>query len=171
MKQTLILLSTLILSFQCNIPGTTNNQSSTGSLKPTDTIIPQNTPLHNPIDSAIIITDTSVIELGQFTFTHGNSSAKEMINAPICQQWRLDPRIIIKILRHFTPINATTLDLAFDNLPCELSGEVKISGIPYSMKINAGSYFMLTTTDTTYLFADHEDKFLKYFLSGQYRGE
>jgi hypothetical protein len=61
--------------------------------------------------------------------------------------------------------------MAFDNLPCELSGEVKISGIPYSMKINAGSYFTLTTTDTIYIFADHKDKFLKYFLSGEYRGE
>ncbi|SFO28333.1 hypothetical protein SAMN05428949_4776 [Chitinophaga sp. YR627] len=171
MKQSLLLLSTLILSFQCTLSSTTNDQPSTDSLQLTDTIIRQNTPLHKYIDSAIVITDTSAIELGQFTFSHGNSSAKEMINSPVCKQWRLDSGIIVKILRHFKPIDRITLDLSFDKLPCELSGEVKISGVPYSMTINAGSYFMLITTDTTYLFADDKDKFLKYFLSGQYRGE
>ena len=179
MKQPLILLSVIILSFQCNTASTVDKQPLVDSA--TTTIISTqqpgsaaNTPgrvLHKHIDSAVVIKDTSVIELGKFTFSYGNSSAKELKDDPACTKWKLDAGLIVKIMRSFRPIDGITWDLAFNNLPCELEGEVKISGVPYKMNINAGSYFMLTTVDTTYIFADNNDKFLKYFLSGAYRGE
>jgi hypothetical protein len=88
-----------------------------------------------------------------------------------CKKWKLDSGVIVRILRSFKPISGTTLDLAYDNLQCELVGEVRISGVPYRMKINAGSYFILKTSDTTYIFGDNDKKFLKYFITGMSHGE
>ena len=64
----------------------------------------------------------------------------------------------------------TTYDLhsSFSTFPCYETGKVKIDGKKYSYAINGGSWFTLSTKDTTYYYGCVLDTTAnKYFLAGE----
>lgn len=157
MKYLMILCLTGLLLVHCKQPVPQSN--------PVDAVstMPAAPPEEKP-DSLMIIADTASIEVGIFNKKENMEPNKEEYH--FCKKWNLDSSTIVAIIRGFKPITGTTWHYSYDNFDCELVGRVKISGKPYKMYLNAGSYFFLTTKGERYIFGDEKNAFNKYFLEG-----
>lgn len=157
MKYLMLLCLGGMLLVYCKRPAPRSNPVDSVSTLPTH-------PPEVKTDSLLIIPDTATIEAGIFNKKENMEPGKEEYH--FCEKWNLDSSTIVAIVRGFTPINGTTWHYGYDNFDCELVGYVKISGKPYKMYLNAGSYFFLTTPNEQYIFGDEKNAFNKYFLEG-----
>lgn len=84
-----------------------------------------------------------------------------------CDTWHIDKKAAYYIFRHAEIMTTYDLHSSFSVFPCYETGKVKIGDKKYSYSINGGSWFTLSTKDTTYYYGcvlDTSNN--KYFLSG-----
>lgn len=176
MKKYLLFILITALGAHCthpeNVPGQSASASATISdtIQVTDlnTISISGTNTSSKIrDTAILINDTIPIALGIFTKDAAESNIDN--NDPLAieiKKWTLDTTQIKSILKGFKPVNGPDIHYRYLTFYPQMSGEVTINGKVYRMNINAGSYFILTNKDTSYLFGDETKRFRKLFLTG-----
>lgn len=114
-------------------------------------------------DTAVIITDTTTIEIGQIKkYGVDEDSDKQYLSR--CKKWNLDSATIVKLLRNSKPLDGIGWDLAYSHLECKLYSHIKVSGKSFLLEVNAGSWLELTSKDTSYFFIPKDKSFDKYFI-------
>jgi len=84
-----------------------------------------------------------------------------------CDTWNIDRKAIYYIFRHAEVIKTLDLHDVYSTYLCYETGKAKIDGKIYQYSINGGSWFTLSTKDTTYYYGCAQDSSTnKYFLSG-----
>ena len=84
-----------------------------------------------------------------------------------CDTWHVNKEAAYYIFRHAEVMSTFDLHNSFSIFACYERGKVKIDNKIYQYAINGGSWFTLSTKDTTYYFGCILDSSTnKYFLSG-----
>jgi hypothetical protein len=98
-----------------------------------------------------------------------SDSENEYVN--FCKKSTIDKKIIGLILRNSKPISGEIWHLLYDDLPCNIRGEMKINDLHFKYRVNAGSHIAVWNTDTTFRYGYTGKKFEKYFLSKEWDGK
>ncbi|RFM34664.1 hypothetical protein [Chitinophaga silvisoli] len=176
MKKLPFFILIILISFQCKNAKPSENQATVDSNKIEQAVSGPAPVVQQPqveptaptspktfSDTAVIITDTTTIEIGPVK-KYGVDEDADKQYLSRCKKWNLDSATIDKLLRNMEPLDGIGWDLAYSHLDCKLYSKVKISGKSYLLEINAGSWLELTTKDTTYLFIPKDRSFDKYFI-------
>jgi hypothetical protein len=91
-----------------------------------------------------------------------NTSDKDTVK---CANWTLTSNQVSTIIKNSEPIDGTVWDLAFDFLSCAVYGTIIQDNVEYPFSVNAGSYALINSGDTTIIYGDYQKKDNKYFLS------
>jgi hypothetical protein len=81
-----------------------------------------------------------------------------------CSEWILTKADIEQVIKNAVPIGGTTWDLSFLVLSCTKSVALRQNGEQFKMELNAGSFYSVTSADTTLLFGDYKKSDRKFFL-------
>lgn len=83
-----------------------------------------------------------------------------------CDTWHINKKAVYYIFRHADRIGTLDLHDLYNTYPCYETGKVKIDKKIYRYSINGGSWFTLSTRDTTYFFGclSHSST-NRYFIS------
>ncbi|TWF40328.1 hypothetical protein FHW36_10410 [Chitinophaga polysaccharea] len=81
-----------------------------------------------------------------------------------CKGWKLSNESIVAILRHGKPISMLDFHYLYYVLPCEVNGLVQIDSNQYRYRINAGSFFTISSKDSTFYFECNSPEFKNKFL-------
>lgn len=112
----------------------------------------------------LVIRPDAVIDVQSATpVLNKASEGDDMI--PQYKTWNLSPASVAAIIKHGEPIDMHIFHYQYLVLPCEVKGEVKIDSSMYSYTVNAGSYFTISNTDTSYYFACDAVSCKKFFLA------
>ncbi len=91
-----------------------------------------------------------------------NTSDKDTVK---CTNWTLTSEQVSAIIKNSQKIDGTTWDLSFDYLSCAVDGTIIQDSVEYPFTVNAGSYALINSGDTTIIYGDYKKKDKKYFLS------
>lgn len=91
-----------------------------------------------------------------------NTTDKDTIK---CAKWTLTPQQITTIIKNSEKIDGTVWDLSFDFLSCSVHGTIIQNNVEYPFTVNAGSFALVNSGDTTIIYGDYNKKDVKYFLS------
>ncbi len=81
-----------------------------------------------------------------------------------CREWNLSNESITMILKHGKPINMHDFHYLYYVFPCDIKGIVQIDSCIYRYRINAGSFFTISSIDSTYYFECNAPEYRKFFL-------
>jgi hypothetical protein len=82
-----------------------------------------------------------------------------------CESWNLTEKKIVEIIKLSKPISSHEFQYQYYVLPCEFNGQLKIDNAMFRYKVNAGSYVVLISSDTTIYLGCASKKCKKYFLT------
>lgn len=91
-----------------------------------------------------------------------NTTDKDTVK---CKNWTLTSNQVSTIIKNSQKIDGTTWDLSFDFLSCAVYGTITQDSVEYPFTVNAGSYALINSGDTTIIYGDYKEKDKKYFLS------
>ncbi len=86
----------------------------------------------------------SIIKIVSTKYELSNSKPDDMMVSK-CKEWSLSDKSIISIFRHGKPISMHDFHYMYYVLPCEVKGSVQIDSNIYKYRINAGSFFTIST--------------------------
>jgi hypothetical protein len=82
-----------------------------------------------------------------------------------CAKWTLTPNQIVTVIKNAEPIDGTVWDLSFDFLSCSVHGTIAQNGSEYPFTVNAGSFILVNSGDTTIIYGDYKKEDRRHFLS------
>lgn len=91
-----------------------------------------------------------------------NTTDKETVK---CAKWTLTPQQITTIIKNSEEIDGTVWDLSFDFLSCSVDGTIIQNNAEYPFTVNAGSFALVNSGNTTVIYGNYNKKDIKYFLS------
>jgi hypothetical protein len=97
------------------------------------------------------------------------SSASTDPETTKCSDWKLSKSQLLTIIKHSKEISGTEWDLSYEHLRCIIKGQLLQNGEKFNYTLNAGSWMLLQSRDTTVLFGNENKADQKYFLSSVYK--
>jgi hypothetical protein len=120
--------------------------------------------LKTQISSKVIKIDSnSLIKVISMTKVENKAHNDDEMSVK-CKDWNLSDHQISKIIKDGHSINMHDFSYLYYVLPCEIDGEISIDGAIYRYKLNAGSFFTISNSDTTYYFGCDDKKSKGLFL-------
>ena len=102
-----------------------------------------------------------VSDLRKTTTTTDSADSKEKA----CNNWGLNTQQIISIIENAEQIDSPIWHYQFDVLSCEINAQIKQGGYSFDFQINAGSWFSITTNDSTVYYGSYTAEYENLFLS------
>jgi hypothetical protein len=106
-----------------------------------------------------------IVELTFGTTTHSSQT-----DTTQCKDWRIAVNDVKRIIKDTEVISGADLHHLFDVLSCEATGRVLQEGRSYKLEMNAGSWFVVMSSDTTILLGSFKKAYEQYFLSSVFTG-
>lgn len=82
-----------------------------------------------------------------------------------CDDWELQEFEIKKIIQESRPINGPEWHHLFDHLPCTIEGLLIQDSVQFEFSFNGGSWFTITSADTSITYGSFDEENRKFFLS------
>ncbi len=112
---------------------------------------------------------TKDFEIKSIVKTVDHSSSLQ--DSSICRSWMLNASEIRKLVKSSTPISRPEQHYYYDHLPCQLSGRIVQHSNEFTIAINSGAWWTLSSSDSTLIFGVVDASHFKYFLSEPLRDE
>ncbi|NQY31299.1 MAG: hypothetical protein HRT69_17765 [Flavobacteriaceae bacterium] len=94
-----------------------------------------------------------------------NNYPSSSSNIKICKDWKLSKKDIREIIKSSKSINGPEWHHLFDHLPCNYYAILNQNETDFNLSINGGSWFTISSQDTTVRYGSFNDENNKYFLS------
>lgn len=94
-----------------------------------------------------------------------NSYASSETDTTICEDWAITKHQMEVLLTKIKPIDASTKDHTFDDLPCTFRAKIQQNNQIFKLMVNAGAWLEISAKDTTWVYGNYDTKLNELFLS------
>jgi hypothetical protein len=103
--------------------------------------------------------------------TKMNNYPSSATDTSICAGWDLISLEIKSIINKSEMIDGAIWHHSFDHLPCAIEAKIEQGGQSFELSINGGSWFTISSKDTTVVYGSFKKEHERYFLSPVWKEE